>query len=186
MRRLREVLKNFHHRIKQTDSFAYTGHTQKNGAVSKVNTPLKPHHSFVYALYLCNHHTLLRWSSNGHRFVYSVYSNNCTRARYKSTQSYSIPPARFGLLRPSSGSYSIKKNTTLANHVIYVFLNLQLHICDVISICCVFRCRIPSWRWPKKAEACRRIALWLYIFISDCCGVVRINILKLSYCKEQG
>ena len=29
----------------------YTGHTQKNGAVSKVNSLLIPHHSFVYALY---------------------------------------------------------------------------------------------------------------------------------------
>jgi hypothetical protein len=28
-----------------------TGHTQKNGAVSKVNSLLIPHHSFVYALY---------------------------------------------------------------------------------------------------------------------------------------
>ena len=29
----------------------YTGHTQKNGAVSKVSL-LKPHHTFVYALYV--------------------------------------------------------------------------------------------------------------------------------------
>jgi hypothetical protein len=29
-----------------------TGHTQKNGAVSKVNSLLIPHHSFVYALYV--------------------------------------------------------------------------------------------------------------------------------------
>jgi hypothetical protein len=31
----------------------YTGHTQKNGAVSTVNKT-KPHHSFVYALYFPN------------------------------------------------------------------------------------------------------------------------------------
>jgi hypothetical protein len=31
-------------------SWGNTGHTQKNGAVSSLK-PLKPHHSFVYALY---------------------------------------------------------------------------------------------------------------------------------------
>jgi hypothetical protein len=37
----------------------YTGHTQKNGAVSKVSL-LKPHHSFVYALYID-----AEWKRNG-------------------------------------------------------------------------------------------------------------------------
>jgi hypothetical protein len=34
----------------------YTGHTQKNGAVSIYSILLKPHHSFVYALYICHSH----------------------------------------------------------------------------------------------------------------------------------
>jgi hypothetical protein len=70
----------------------YTGHTQKNGAVSKVNK-LKPHHSFVYALYYQGLFIILLYmfrfqlkhlnSKNGHNSCHSSNSSNgilCTVA----------------------------------------------------------------------------------------------------------
>jgi hypothetical protein len=43
-------------------------------------------------------------------FFYNVYSNNYTTVRYRGTQSYSKPPIRCGLFRPSSeGDISQRK-----------------------------------------------------------------------------
>jgi hypothetical protein len=39
----------------------------------------------------------------------------------------------------------------------------------------VFLCRIPLWRWMTTAETCRRLAIWLYTFVSNCCTVAGIN-----------
>jgi len=46
--------------------------------------------------------------------------------------------------------------------------------------------RIPTWRWQKKAETCRRFSIWSYSFVSNCCAVLGINTVKLSYCSERG
>ena len=50
-------------------------------------------------------------------YLCSVYSNTRTTVIYKSIQSYSKPLVCFGLMWPSSGRYSTKKNITLANYV---------------------------------------------------------------------
>jgi len=60
------------------------------------------------------------------------------------------------------------------------FLILQLHIHDIISQCCIFLRWIPPWIWPKKAETSRRLAIWLYTFVSNCCAVVSINSVKIT------
>jgi hypothetical protein len=65
-----------------------TGHTQKNGAVLIVNSLLKPHHSFVYALYIglslvSNIPTMFHDNS----FVYHLrYSNSGIDNIVKNTQ----------------------------------------------------------------------------------------------------
>lgn len=50
-------------------------------------------------------------------YLYNVYSNTCTTVIHKSIQSYSKPLVCFGLIWPSPGRYSTKKNITLANYV---------------------------------------------------------------------
>jgi len=70
-------------------------------------------------------------------------------------------------------------NVTLYLHRLSC-LTMQMHVYDKISQCCVFLCRMLPWRWPKKAEACTRISVWLYSSLSNCCAVVGIN------CTEHG
>lgn len=60
------------------------------------------------------------------------------------------------------------------------FWTLQLHICDIISKSCVFLCWISPWRWPEKAKTCKRLAVWLYTFIYNCCAGVGINTVQIT------
>lgn len=60
------------------------------------------------------------------------------------------------------------------------FLTLQLHICDILSQCYVFLCWIPPWRWPNKAKTCKRLAIWLYTFVYNCCARVGINTVQIT------
>ena len=46
-----DAVKNRLLSLSVTVSYLYTEYTQKNGAVS-LYSPLKPHHSFVYTLYI--------------------------------------------------------------------------------------------------------------------------------------
>ena len=71
---------------------------------------------------------------------------------------------------------------------LHLVLNLQLHNRDIISQNFVSICQIPPWRWPKKAETCRTLAVWLCISVSNCCTVgistVRSNDLKWTKCNH--
>ena len=80
--------------------------------------------------------------------------------------------------------------TILINHfytiLTSVVLTIQLHICDIISQCCVFLCRMsPSEDGRKKDATFRWFAIWLYTFamwlytsVSNCFTVVGINVVK--------
>jgi hypothetical protein len=61
-----------------------------------------------------------------------------------------------------------------------LILTLQLHMCDVISQLCAFLCRIFPWRWPRNVETCRRLATWLYTFVSNCCAGVGKKFIKIN------
>jgi hypothetical protein len=58
-------------------------------------------------------------------------------------------------------------------------LNLQFYIHDIISQFCVFLCRIPPLRWPKKRPKHVGGLLHDYTFVSNCCTIVGINTVKL-------
>jgi hypothetical protein len=76
-----------------------------------------------------------------------MYSNNCTTNRYNNIQPCGKPPTRFSLFRPSSGSYSTKKN--------------------------IFLCWMPPWRWPKHVGRVPR----LYIIVSNYSTVASIHMV---------
>jgi hypothetical protein len=50
---------------------------------------------------------------------------------------------------------------------------------------CIFLCWIPPWRWPTKAETCRKIKTYLCIIVVNYSAVVGILVYcNLSYCME--
>ena len=53
------------------------------------------------------------------------------------------------------------------NICFFFFLTLQLPIHVTINKCCVFLflCQIPPWWLQRKAKTCRRLPVWLYIFL---------------------
>lgn len=59
--------------------------------------------------------------------------------------------------------------------ILTYFLTLHSHICYIISQCCLFLCRIPSWRCPTKGRTVRRLAVWLHTSVSNSSAVVGIN-----------
>jgi hypothetical protein len=63
-------------------------------------------------------------------------------------------------------------------------LYLLLHIYDINGHYCIFVGCIPLFRWPKKAETCRRITTCLYTVVSvGMCMMICITARKMGNFK---
>lgn len=61
---------------------------------------------------------------------------------------------------------------------------MVVQICNINSHYCIFLCRIPPWRWPKKAETCRRIPTSLSITVSDYSAVFGIYMVTCLTARD--
>lgn len=77
--------------------------------------------------------------------------------------------------------------TTLFNHFYTTLMSVTLNSTNahLISQWCVFLCRLPPWRWPRRPKYVGLLSDF-FTFQSNSCAVVGIHTVKLSLCMEQG